>query len=151
MVILTIVQERMVLKKNLLATAAITLDMVWGFRHMVALIFKVFSGGSVNSPANDGYLGYYGRYPSFAGDLRAPPKLWLLFSFRFLSFSFLLYIYMYIILLKATHFKAPAGQTLVRGSGRHFLVITILFWSLFWGDPLDRGASFSIQNLSENQ
>ena len=85
---------------------------------MVALIFKVFSGGSLNSPANDGYLGYYGRYPSFAGDLRGPPKLWLsfFFSFRFIEFSSI-----YIFLLKANHFRAPAGQTLVRGSGRHFL------------------------------
>ena len=44
----------------------------------------------------------------------------------------------YIFLLKANHFRAPAGQTLVKGSGRHFLVITILFWSLSWGAPGQR-------------
>ncbi len=77
-------------------------------------------------------------------DTRRLPGIWgpppnygcyLFFSFRFIEFSSI-----YIFLLKANHFRAPAGQTLVRGSGRHFLVITILFWSLFWGDPLDRGS-----------
>ena len=58
-----------------------------------------------------------------AGDLRAPPKLWLFFGF--VSVNFLLFIF----LLKANHFGAPAGQTLARGSGRHFLVIAVLFWN----------------------